>query len=250
MLVSKAAGQPGPWNNLEQVQAETSRFGAPSTFFILGNPRPAASGTANADYDFGAPDFRRRLQKLAATPAEIGSHGSYDTADDAASLREEIGRFLPLRPTGNRFHYLRWEPRRTPAVLARAAVTYDSTLGFAEHFGFRNSYCLPFFPFDFACSRAHSFLEIPLNVMDTTLNHPRYLQVRPEDVLATLQPMLAEIERFGGVATVLWHNENFAAANETNGPQQFAELMGYLQQRGAAFLTGNEIARQLCPPPA
>jgi peptidoglycan/xylan/chitin deacetylase (PgdA/CDA1 family) len=132
-------------------------------------------------------------------------------------------------------------------VVANAGFAYDSTLGFAEHYGFRHSYCLPFFPFDFTRGEAHSFLEIPLNVMDVTLHHPNYLQLRPEEMRAALDPMLAEIERFGGVATVLWHNENFDPANQTNGPRQFAELLNYLQQQGATFRTGSQIVAELCP---
>jgi hypothetical protein len=48
------------------------------------------------------------------------------------------------------------------------------------------------------------------------------------------------------VATVLWHNDHFDPANETTGPQQFAEIMSYLQQRSACFLTGSQIVAELC----
>jgi peptidoglycan/xylan/chitin deacetylase (PgdA/CDA1 family) len=247
LLARKATGQPAPWNNLEHVQQATARLGAPSTFFILGNHHPAPNGTSNADYTANTAAFRARLGQLAAQGAEIASHGSYGTASDEGKLREEIHQLELAAALGNRFHYLCWEPTRTPTTLARAGVAYDSTLGFAEHFGFRNSYCLPFFPFDFPRGRAHDFLEIPLNVMDTTLHHPEYLQLRPEEVLPALRPMLVEVERFGGVATVLWHNNNFDPANETNGPRQFAELLSYLQQQGAAFRTGSQIVAELCP---
>jgi len=244
LIRAKTSHQPAPWDNLEDVQAETSRFGAPSTFFILGKNQPAPNGTPNADYEADTPAFRARLAQLAANGAEIASHGSYGTADDYVSLREERRQLPSLNPLGNRFHYLRWEPTRTPGVLAPAGVAYDSTLGFAEHFGFRNSYCLPFFPFDFARGQAHAFLEIPLNVMDVTLHHPNYLQLPATEILPAIQPMFAEIEKFGGVATVLWHNEHFDPANETTGPRQFAEIMDYLRQRGAAFLTGGQILDQ------
>ena len=249
LFTHKISGRAAPWNNLAYVQAATARFGAPSTFFILGETDAAPNGTPNADYDATTPAFRAQLAQLAAAGAEIGSHGSYGTNENPAQLRQEIAQLVPERAAGNRFHYLCWEPRRTPAVLAQAGVAYDSTLGFAEQFGFRNSYCLPFFPFDFERGEAHPFLEIPLNVMDTTLHHPSYLQLGPEEILPALRPMLAEIERFGGVATVLWHNENFDPANARNGPQQFAELMQYLQQRGAAFRTGSQIVAELCRKP-
>jgi peptidoglycan/xylan/chitin deacetylase (PgdA/CDA1 family) len=244
-LWGKATGRPAPWNNLEHVQAATARYGAPSTFFMLGSPQPASNGTANADYAINTA-LLGRLRRLEATGAETASHGSYGTATDAVRLQNEISQYGLHRPRGNRFHYLCWEPRRTPGVVAAAGFSYDSTLGFAEYFGFRNSYCLPFFPFDFARGQAQRFLEIPLNVMDVTLHHPNYLQLRPADILPALRPMLQEIERFGGVATVLWHNDHFDPANETTGPQQFAEIMSYLQQRSACFLTGSQIVAELC----
>ena len=245
LCADKARARPAPWNNLESVQAETARYGAPSTFFILGNNRPARNATPNADYESGTRTFLARLEQLEAAGAEIASHGSYGSAEDAARLREEITRFKPLHPVGNRFHYLCWEPTRTPATLALAGIAYDSTLGFAEHFGFRHSFCLPFYPFNFATGTGHDFLEIPLNVMDTTLHHPNYLQLGADEIVPALQPMLAEIARFGGVATVLWHNANFAPANRVNGPRQFAQLMHHLQEHGAVFLTGREICQQM-----
>ncbi|MCC2545239.1 hypothetical protein LJY25_02185 [Hymenobacter sp. BT175] len=232
------------WDNLEDVLADTARYDARSIFFFLGNPRPAANGTANADYDLTTPAFQRRIQTLAEAGAEVGVHGSLGTATDITRLQKELQQ-LPVPATGNRFHYLSWEPRTTPFVVAEAGLTYDSSLGFAEHYGFRNSYCLPFCPFDFRSGRMHDFVEIPLNVMDATLHHPRYLQLAPDEVLTSLQPMLAEIERFGGVCTVLWHNENFSPRNHHTGPRQFHELMSYLRGRNAAFVTGPEICEEM-----
>jgi hypothetical protein len=233
--------QPDAWDNIEAVAATAAGYGAPSTFFVLPERRPGANGTPNADYVISK-KLKLRFLTLSRQGCEVGVHGSIGTAIDAKRLNQEIEK-IPISSRGLRFHYLRWEPRTTPALVDAVGLEYDSTLGFAEHFGFRHSYCLPFFPFNFATGAAHHFLEIPLNVMDATLHHPHYLQLRPDEILPALRPMLAEIERFGGVATVLWHNENFDPANTKNGPQQFAELMSYLQQRGTAFLTGAEICQ-------
>ena len=243
-LLGRRLFRPDAWDNLELVAATTAAYGANSTFFILPRHQPGADGTPNADYELSAA-LHRRLAALQARGCEIGLHGSIGTATNAAQVARE--RQL-LRPGagGLRFHYLRWEPRQTPALVdASHLFAYDSTLGFAEHFGFRNSYCHPFYPFDFATGTAHGFLEIPLNVMDATLHHPNYLRLRAEDILPALRPMLAEVERFGGVASVLWHNDHFDPANTVTGPRQFAEIMAYLQQRGAAFLTGSQIVTEL-----
>ena len=232
------------WNNLEEVQAETHRWGAKSTFFFLGNSHRSPNGTPNADYNLSTALFQQRIKNLAQAGAEIATHGSLGTAQNAPQLQAEKAK-LPIPPLGNRFHYLSWEPRHTPQLLAAARFAYDSTLGFAEHFGFRNSYCLPFYPFDFEHGKAFNFLEIPLNVMDATLHHPKYLQLEPAEILPALTPMFQEIEKFGGVCTVLWHNENFAPQNQTNGPQQFADLMHYLRGQDAAFVNGADILQHL-----
>lgn len=234
--------QPDAWDNLMQVRQAVADHGAVSTFFLLPEHRKAANGTPNADYR-----IRRIWPKLAAAlgDATVGLHASYNTSRHGGQLKSEEHRLQHLqdgqKAYGIRFHYLRWEPRITPTLLDSLLYEYDSTLGFAEHFGFRHSYCLPFHPFDFAQNRPCRFLEIPLNLMDATLHHPRYLQLTPEEILPAIEPMLGEIERFGGVFTLLWHNENFDPANEQNGPQEFHRIMLYLRSRNTAFLTGRAI---------
>ncbi|OGX90644.1 hypothetical protein [Hymenobacter coccineus] len=235
--------QPDAWDNLEAVAAATAQYGARSTFFVLPAHRPGADGTPNADYRLTA-RLWQRLAKLAEQGHEVALHASIGTADNFIHFDDEQQQVLDVEEGGNRFHYLRWEPRLTPDIVDRASTSFDSTLGFAEHFGFRNSYCHPFFPFDFQHGQAYCFLEIPLNIMDATLHHPNYLQLGPDEVLPALVPMLSEVAKFGGVASVLWHNQNFDPANTANGPRQFHEVMGWLRGRGAAFLTGTEIWAQ------
>ncbi len=241
LLFRRAINKPAPWNNLSAVQAATASYAAPSTFFVLAENRAATDGTLNADYELDP----AALAALAAEGAEIALHGSYDSPRRLEQLQAERLRLLPHPAPGNRFHYLNWEPHRTPTVVAQAGFAYDSTLGFAEHYGFRNSYCHPFFPWDFSTGQAFGFLEIPLTLMDTTLNHARYLQVKPANLVSTIARVMAEVQRFGGVFTLLWHNENFDPTNNVNGPRQFHALMTELQGRGTAFLTGSQIVAEV-----
>jgi peptidoglycan/xylan/chitin deacetylase (PgdA/CDA1 family) len=231
--------QPDTWDNLEEVAAATAQYGAKSTFFVLPNSRQAANGISNADYQL-KPSLRQRFRQLREAGNEVCLHGSIGTALSAQQLSYELDA-IEYEGSGIRFHYLSWDSTQTLGLLDTIGFDYDATLGFAEHFGFRHSYCQPFYPFDFAKGQEAGFLEIPLNVMDATLHHPQYLQLAPAEILPTLAPVFAEIKRFGGVASVLWHNENFDPANTQNGPQQFHEIMAHLQQQGAAFRTGRDI---------
>ncbi|MCC3159398.1 hypothetical protein LJ737_19305 [Hymenobacter sp. 15J16-1T3B] len=240
--------RPDAWDNLELVQQTVASYGAASTFFfILNHGRSAENGPSNADYRFH--QLLPRIRQLGST-SEIGLHGSLGSGRNSQQLWAEadtLSRDLATQPTalGLRFHYLQWEPRITPEHLDDLGILYDSTLGFAEHFGFRHSYCLPFQPFNFRSLAPHSFLELPLNLMDATLHHPRYLQLAPDEILPAVEPMLQEIERFGGVFTLLWHNENFDPANTTNGPREFHRIMAYLRSRQTAFLTGRAICEMV-----
>jgi hypothetical protein len=241
--------RPDAWDNLAQVRAAVAEHGAVSTFFLLPEHRPGPGGTPNADYRFQAAWPRITA---ALGDAEVGLHGSLGTARHDGHLHRDRQQ-LPVPVAGLRFHYLSWEPRLTPALVSLLDFPFDSTLGFAEHFGFRHSYCHPFRPYYLSPAlvtgpqqaQVCPFLEIPLNLMDATLHHPRYLQLSPEEILPAVEPMLREIERFGGVFTLLWHNENFDPANQVNGPQEFHRLMAYLRGRGTAFLTGQAICEMV-----
>jgi hypothetical protein len=241
-LAWKHLRMPDAWDNLEAVAAATAQYSAKSTFFILPNPKKADNGTSNADYQLNSALWRR-LRVLQSANCALELHGSLGTASDKAALTRDLATFQ-YSGRGLRFHYLSWNPRQTLALIDTVNFNYDSTLGFAEHFGFRHSYCQPFYPFDFVNKKEVGFLEIPLNVMDATLHHPNYLQLQQHEILPALQPVFAEIKKFGGVASVLWHNENFDPANTQNGPQQFHEIMRHLQQQQVAFLTGQEIWRE------
>ncbi|UOQ51069.1 DUF7033 domain-containing protein [Hymenobacter cellulosivorans] len=238
--------RPDAWDNLAEVRAAVASYRAKSTFFLLPEHRPGANGTPNADYRLA-----NVWPKVAAAigGAEVGLHASIGRATHGGNLKQETHRLQRCTRQnsvpGIRFHYLSWEPRLTPTLLDSFLFDYDTTLGFAEHFGFRNSYCLPFHLFDFAQNRPYRFLEVPLTVMDATLHHPNYLQLAPDEVLPALRPMLQQIERFGGVCTLLWHNENFDPANLRNGPREFHRIMSYLRSRNVAFVDGQDICEMV-----
>ncbi len=236
--------QKDAWDNLAEVQQTVAEYGAKSTFFFLPEHRKAPNGTTNADYQ--VKQILPVIATLKQHGAEVALHGSLGTSLDPDRLYDEVVSF-DSAGWGLRFHYLHWEPRVTPDLVDNLTNGYDSTLGFAEHYGFRNSYCLPFNLFNFQLGEAADFLEIPLNVMDATLHHPKYLQLAPEEILPALTPMFQEIERFGGVCTVLWHNENFDPANTRNGPREFRALMEYLRSRNVAFVNGSDICRSFQP---
>jgi hypothetical protein len=226
--------------NVETVAETVKKYGGVSTFFWL-NKKGKYQNLPNADYDVAEPKYQKLIAALQEAGFENGVHGSFGTSENPEQLKTEAAKLL-LPVKGNRFHYLWFDPEKTPQTLTDAGIAYDSTLGFAEHFGFRNSYCLPFRPFDFLRLKPYPFLEIPLNLMDTTLWHPNYLQIPPQEITQKLEPMLHEIKKFGGVFGLLWHNENFSELNKRNGLEAFENIMQQLVNLKTTFRTGQQLS--------
>ena len=55
----------------------------------------------------------------------------------------------------------------------------DSTLGWAERPGFRSGFSFPYRLYDLGRERAHSLVEVPLVLMDGTLDAAHYLGLEP-----------------------------------------------------------------------
>ncbi|MDX5437583.1 MAG: hypothetical protein LPK03_10335 [Pontibacter sp.] len=253
VLLQKAVGRDA-WNNLPEVMATAEKYGAKATFFFLpSNQR--YNGHLNADHDLTTLSDQNLMQKVSERGHEVALHGSFGTANDLVQLKSDRSK-LAQQAQGNRFHYLCYQPETTPQVLQQSSLTYDSTLGFSEHFGFRNSFCHPFFPFDFKNRRAHTYLELPLMLMDATLYDVNFMHLKPTEAMEKLQPMLQEIQRFKGLFTLLWHNENYSkytenvvAKGEPGWREVLERLLQQLKADGTAFYTCAEAAGIFKPAP-
>ena len=149
-----------------------------------------------------------RLRQWEAAGHEVGWHPGYGTHGRADRLAEERARFeraFGTTPRLARTHFLRWADPETPRELAAAGVRVDSTLGFAEHEGFRRGTALPFRVFDVEADAPLDLWEVPLAVMDTTLTEYRGLDA--DGQAEALRQSFEAARAAGGAAVVLWHNQ-------------------------------------------
>ena len=110
---------------------------------------------------------------------------------------------------GIRYHYLRCLYHETLPLLERAGFDYDTSLAFAEHEGFRCGCSFPFRPYHLGEERPLDLVELPLAVMDGSLQEPHYRGLDAAGAERAAAAVLDRVGRSGGGVSILWHNNRF-----------------------------------------
>jgi len=149
------------------------------------------------------------LQDAAREGFSVGLHGSYGSILEDGSLSEEarlLEGSVGQRPLSGRQHWLRFGRQEDLfGQVAQAGLLADSSLGFPDMPGFRNGASFAFPPYDFSREAPYHFLEIPLVLMDGSLEAASRKSAQPANRLAEDVLEESRTRGWGGVS-VLWHN--------------------------------------------
>jgi hypothetical protein len=158
-------------------------------------------------YDIKSFITRNLITNLQFRGHEIGFHAGYDTMDDLIKFKRQkycLDAVLKEVYYGGRQHYLRFKNPNTWRIWEKERMKYDSTLGYADHEGFRCGTCHPYHPYDIEKDRPMDILEIPLIVMDGTFVH--YRGMTPEQAEEKILSLAYKCKKVNGIFTLLWHN--------------------------------------------
>ena len=226
------------WRDFDDRYLKLER-GLSPTFFAIpfkNDPGKSASGAASSlrGARYGARDIADAIWKLMAAGCEIGLHGIDAWCDSARGREEveEIRRLTGAAEIGVRMHWLYYN-QESPAVLEKVGVAYDSTVGYNETVGYRAGTAQVFKPL--ATTR---LLELPMQVMDTALFYPTYLNLSPRQATVLLAGMLDNAVKLGGVFTVNWHDRSVSP--ERLWVACYRDLLEDLKNRGAWFATAQQ----------
>ncbi|MEE4196530.1 MAG: polysaccharide deacetylase family protein [Bacteroidales bacterium] len=182
------------------------QFDFTSTFYFL----PKDLKHQDAYYSFHEKKVQDLFKQLKAEHCEIGIHGTNRSATHLKFLQSniaELEKASGVNISGIRQHRLIFDMNITPYIHEEAGLAYDTSLAFAEHEGFRNSYCFPFKLYNFKEDRPFHTWQIPLHVMDATLFEYRKLTM--DEAFNSVEEILNEVIKFNGVFSLLWHNGFF-----------------------------------------
>ena len=127
-------GQRDPYQCFDEYAQLERSAGFRSTFFIEADGERWRRYGSPYKLNSAVQDI---LIKLIQDGWEIGLHGGYYAASDAATLKRERARLTKTTKAeilGNRQHYLRIDLPATWHVYEASGFVYDSTLGYPYHF--------------------------------------------------------------------------------------------------------------------
>lgn len=200
-----------PFNTFDWIMDVSDQYGLTSTFYFVCGRTDAQRDT---DYEIECPAIRAIMRRIHERDHEIGLHPSYNTykrldaiVDEASRLRSvcaEEG--IEQTEWGVRMHYLRWEQPTTMRVLEAAGMSYDSTLSYADHAGFRCGTCFEFPGFDAVVGKTLNLRIRPLIAMECAVLGDMYQNLSYEDALTYLKILKQRCYAVGGSFSLLWHN--------------------------------------------
>jgi hypothetical protein len=216
--------------------------GYKSAFFFL----PKDQLHVDAYYSFKEARVKQLFKSLIEQGCEVGIHGTVRSSTSLEALRADLNELethMDQAVRGIRQHRLMFDRNQTHHIHQQAGLLYDSTLGFADHEGFRNSYCLPFRPYDFEADAMMNSWEIPLTLMDVTLSH--YRKMSFPEALDSVRDLLEEVNKFKGVFVLLWHNGQNDEFLMPGIREFYMDLLKTIAEMEPENLLGPEIIKRL-----
>lgn len=190
----------------------------PIYFFLLGN---------YSQYDKNLPTDTPALHELIQFLSDIcsvGIHPSYLSNDDPAIIAQEISilnSIVKKEVRRSRQHYIRLTLPDTYQNLLDLDIQKDYTMGYATQVGFRAGTASSFYFYDLNLEIKTPLRLYPFAVMDVTLHD--YLQLTPQQALALVRQLIAQVRAVDGLFCTVWHNNTLSDYHEWSGWREVYE---------------------------
>lgn len=221
------------WFNFDLIMKTESEYDFKSTFYWLVNKGKIDQRQTNSDYSISSTKITDSIRGVSARGFENGLHKSISRE----SFKTEISK-MPVNIIGNRYHYLKFQVPDAYNKIEEAGLKLDASLGFAEHYGFRNGYGYPFQPYNVTANTNYNFLEVPLNIMDGTFQ--RYLEIPVKKTADTIIQFL-EKNSHDTLLSILWHNTFFSNYKYKGYLNEYKKILKYLYEMKFQNINQSEI---------
>ncbi|GCD09725.1 polysaccharide deacetylase family protein [Clostridium tagluense] len=213
-----------------------------SSFYFM------SGGNSEVDNFYNIKDTKviKLIEQVENEGFEAGYHCSFNSYNNFEMLMEEkekLDNIFNIKSYGCRQHFLRFKAPYTWRNQEKAGLLYDTTLSFADAEGFRCGTCFPFKPYDLLENRILDIWEIPLVVMEGSLQNPNYRAYTSVKGLEETKKLIDVVKKHKGVFTMLYHNSTFDPYEPTceGWKETYEETIKYLYNSNCIGKSGKEI---------
>jgi len=202
------------FNTFDWVMDVSERHGLTSAFYFTCDHH----GTPyDSDYNVEHPAIRDLIRRIHARGHEIGLHPGYNTYLEPAQIKREADHLRRVCAEegvnqewwGGRMHYLQWRQPVTLRAWNDAGMSYDNTLAYADHTGFRCGTCFEYPAFDPVAQENLRLRIRPLIIMERSVFSEKYMNLGVSNAALRKMIEIKEICRHAsGCFTLLWHNSS------------------------------------------
>ena len=225
-----------PWSVYNLIELH-KKYGTKGTFFFMPDIQPE---NCPGGYDpFKNQGYLRELKKgIKTIDGRIGLH--YDVRhlkeDRMKNDLEKLNQIFETKIEYGRAHFLLFDITKSFDIYEKAGIKIDSTCSYADRVGFRFGTSKPFMPYNFKEKRDYNLLEIPLIVMEGSLQNPRYMNLSSKEGFEKIKELIQKIKKYKGTFTLLWHNSSFYTTEWKDWEWVYHETIKYLKENGFVFV--------------
>ena len=228
--------------NFEDILDTENFYGVKSTFFFLNESirfnllKPSNWQLSLGRYNISQKKIINTIKKIDNLGFEVGVQGSYNSYSNQELLNTEksiLENIVGHEIIGIRQHYLNLTDN-TWQLQKNAGFKYDSSLGFTDDIGYKDTRYNYFRPFD------DDFVVIPLVIMDgpfMSLN---------DDKWEKFNTIVKETKEHNALLVLDWHTNNFNELEFPGYRSTFIEILQRLKNDGAKFYTLKEYYNETC----
>lgn len=231
-----------PFWTFDYIMYIEKKYSFKSSFYFM------SGGTSDFDNLYNIRDKKvlNLIDNIEKEGFEAGYHCSFNSYNNFEIMKKEkyiLDELVENKPYGCRQHFLRFQVPLTWRYQEKLALLYDTTLSYADTEGFRCGTCFPYKPYDLLENRVINILEIPLIVMEGSLQNPNYGGYTPEQGLNKTKNLIDTVKKYNGVFTILYHNSSFDPYNcMWNGwKETYEKTMDYLGKNNCYGTSGRDV---------
>ena len=234
--INKKINKRDPWSVCNLLELH-KKYNTKGIFFFMPDIQPN-----NCPGGYDPIKNKRYLQEIEkeikSTDGKIGIH--YDVRhlkeDRMKNDLERLNQIFETKIEYGRAHFLLFDITKSFDIYEKACIKIDSTCSYADRVGFRFGTSKPFMPYNFKEKRDYNLLEIPLIVMEGSLQNPRYMNLSPKEGFEKIKELIQKIIKYKGTFTLLWHNSSFYTTEWKDWEWVYHETIKYLKENEFVFV--------------